>query len=668
MKDLNFIILLFCVGFISNIDIEFNEEAGIFDFILGETYNFYVPMNQSTEIEVIFIFETFTYLPFNCTFINEYSSRKGASIRNKTIENFEYYIEDGYHMYDFFYSLEDFSSTYLSFSITPNTSIENVEIELYFSGVLYNMSSGVEESFGGDVVPLYLAIPAKLGSKINVDLKVSPEDCSIKLALIEFQKNNSDYYIYVKENYTFDYKVYIYQKIISFDYVIKNTNTNFFCLKISSNNYDIDDIYATLTEDKYYYTFNDKNSIDVFNLMKYEIYLFNLKVKTNQFIDISFSIFGKDFDDNHLPLKEMIIYETMEEFDSDNLTKEIHYIKAISESFSYIVTQPETKYLLLSINPSVNFEKFNIAYNIIETTTSYKLENNTLLSLSDLYHDISYYLNISSKILDTTEYEITIKNTNISSVPFKSIYIYEYPSNKNHYATLNFKQVGKDLKCSSYFRITNYNTKQAYLKIVPKTNIKSMSVKVNTKETKLYNLNKEVKKNIGHIISKQDYYFAIDLTQNFDKKDISVNIEFKYKSDFRPTYLINYYMESKEEFKLDFGFTNFIDFEKKDNKFYGTTKFEFNFNSISYNKYEVLLINAIFEKDLDDFIIEYKYFDKKNESEGGKKNNLPFIIAPISVCVAIISLVIVIRQCRKKNANSNLIADTNGSNANLLPK
>ena len=377
---------------------------------------------------------------------------------------------------------------------------------------------------------------------------------------------------------------------------------------------------------------------------------------------------GKDIKDDNLPINKMIVYEKTEEFDSDFLKKLTYSIKTLSESFLYGVSKPETNYLSLTVNPLLNFEKFNIAYNIIETTTSYKLENNTLLSMSDLYHDISYYLNISSKILDTTEYEITIKNTNISSVPFKSIYIYEYPSNKNHYATLNFKQVGKDLKCSSYFRITNYNTKQAYLKIVPKTNIKSMSVKVNTKETKLYNLNKEVKKNIGHIISKQDYYFAIDLTQNFDKKDISVNIEFKYKSDFRPTYLINYYMESKEEFKLDFGFTNFIDFDKKDNKFYGTTKFEFNFNSISYNKYEVLLINAMFEKDLDDFIIEYKYFDKKNESEGGKKNNLPFIIAPISVCVAIISLVIVIRQCRKKNANSNLIADTNGSNANLLPK
>ena len=147
-----------------------------------------------------------------------------------------------------------------------------------------------------------------------------------------------------------------------------------------------------------------------------------------------------------------------------------------------------------------------------------------------------------------------------------------------------------------------------------------------------------------------------------------INIEFKYNLDFQPSYPIYYYMESKEEFKLDFGLRNFINFEKKDNEFHGTMEFELNFNSINYNKYEVLLINAMFEKDLDDFNIQYKYFVKNNENKNGKTNNLPYIIAPIAACIAIISLVLIIRQCRKKNANSNLIADTDGSNANLLPK
>ena len=115
MKDLSLIFLILCFGFISNIDIEFENETGIFNFSSGETYNFYVPMKQLGEIAVEFKFNNFTYLPFNCTFINEYSKRNGSSIRNKTIEDFDYAQDSDYHYYYFIYSLEDFSSTYFSF-------------------------------------------------------------------------------------------------------------------------------------------------------------------------------------------------------------------------------------------------------------------------------------------------------------------------------------------------------------------------------------------------------------------------------------------------------------------------------------------------------------------------------------------------------------------------
>ena len=102
--------------------------------------------------------------------------------------------------------------------------------------------------------------------------------------------------------------------------------------------------------------------------------------------------------------------------------------------------------------------------------------------MSDLYHDISYYLNISSKNLDASKYEITIKDTALSSAPFNKMYFIEYPSNKNHSETVNFKQVGKDLKYSSYFRASCINTRQASFKIISETNIKSMSIKVNIEE------------------------------------------------------------------------------------------------------------------------------------------------------------------------------------------
>ena len=60
----------------------------------------------------------------------------------------------------------------------------------------------------------------------------------LELTIIEYQKNNSNYYIYEKrnQNYTIDY-IYKKIKIISFNYVIKNNNTTYFCLQIQIADY-----------------------------------------------------------------------------------------------------------------------------------------------------------------------------------------------------------------------------------------------------------------------------------------------------------------------------------------------------------------------------------------------------------------------------------------------
>jgi len=657
MKDLPLIFLILCFGFISNIDIEFDEETGIFNFTSGETYNFYIQVEQLSEIQINFIFEDFTYLPFNCAYINEYSSRNGTSIRNKTIEDLEYKNNNNYHYYYFSYSLEDFSSIYISLTVTPNITIDNVKIEIYFYGGLNYISNGERTNFLDNEGPLYLAIPAIFGSNIFVELTMVQHGLTT-INLIEYQKNNSGCFIHVNKNYTSEYS------IINLNYIIQNTNTNFLCVKILYQDDNQFDVYATLTESKYYFTLYDKNSLDVFDLKTDNDYSFYLKAKYNQLINISYTMVGKDIKDDNLPINKMIVYEKTEEFDLDFLKKLTYSIKTLSESFIYVVSKPETNYLSLTVNPLFNFEKFNIAYNIIEITTSYKLENNTLLSLSDLYHDISYYLNISSKNLDASKYEITIKDTALSSAPFNKMYFIEYPSNKNHSETVNFKQVGKDLKYSSYFRASCINTRQASFKIISETNIKSMSIKVNIEEANKYYLTKEVKENIGHIISNKDYFFIIDLSQNNDKKNISVNIEFISNSGYEPNYSIYYYMGTKEEYELEQENKNYVKFEKEDKKFSGTIKYEFNFDDINKKNLKFLLINANFESDLDDFKIQYEYLETKS----GSSKILLYVLTPLAAVVALISLIIIIRQCRKKNANSNAIADTSDSNANLLPK
>ena len=126
-----------------------------------------------------------------------------------------------------------------------------------------------------------------------------------------------------------------------------------------------------------------------------------LKQKKNQLFNISFTILDPNFNDTQLPLKYIFISEDQNEFSSSHLdTRIYHEITALSESFTYPISEFNTNYLLLSIKPSSYIQQFNIEYHMIkEITTSFNLDKNVLLNLTDLYPNISYYLNIASKTL-----------------------------------------------------------------------------------------------------------------------------------------------------------------------------------------------------------------------------------------------------------------------------
>ena len=126
MKELFLIIIFFQFGFISNMDIDIKGNKSVYNLTSGETYNFYAPVNQTVQIYIYFGFINFTYAPIDCVFINEYSSRNGTSLRNYKIDDFEHYWSEGYYYHSLYYDLENFSSTYISFSFKSNSTIDNV--------------------------------------------------------------------------------------------------------------------------------------------------------------------------------------------------------------------------------------------------------------------------------------------------------------------------------------------------------------------------------------------------------------------------------------------------------------------------------------------------------------------------------------------------------------
>ena len=672
MEHLFLCIISFCIGLISSIDIDFKGHTGIYNLTSGETYNFYAPVEQLAQIYIDFVFKNFTYLPFNCVYINEYSSRNGTSLLKYQIKNIIYYESQKYYDYYLYFNLEYFSTTYISFSFKSNSTIDNMKIEFHLYGGLYNLSNGVIKCFE-DVyydTPYYFVIPTLCNTKIKVELNTTLEEDleNLELVLFEYQKNNSDYYIYESQhytNYTIDEIIDDYGYTISFNYLLKNKNTNFFCIKFLSIDHDISFLNVALREDRYYFTLYDKKSLDIFDLKPNQTYHLYLEAKMNQLINLNYSIFKRDLNNTLLPLKSMIISEDIEEFSSEHLFQFNHYIKTLSESFLYPVSEPNIKYLSLNITPLFQIEKFNIAYNMTkEIKSSFNLENNTLFNLPELYPYIRYNLSIKSKVLYVLEYEITIKNTNISSQPFQYIYFNEYPSKDSHIETLFFKKVGNDIKASSFFRIINSNTEYSTFLIKSYEYVKLSSFKVKVTGRQYYNLTKELKTNIGLLLSKQDYYFAIEVDNNI-KKVIELNMTFKLNANYYYFSSINYYRESKTKFKLDCPFFTSTSFHKNGDEFIGS--FEFDFTN-SYDKFEILLLRIESPENLDDFRIVYNYVDKKPIEKKSENKTLFYLLIPAIIIFVIGIIATIVRYCNKKKVNSNLIEGNIETKATLLPK
>ena len=298
----------------------------------------------------------------------------------------------------------------------------------------------------------------------------------------------------------------------------------------------------------------------------------------------------------------------------------------------------------------------------------FDLKNNVLFSLQELYPYITYNLKINSKFYEVLKYEIIIKNSNISSPIFKDIHLIENPSMFTHEDELSFKKDGNILKANSSFRNSKYNTQYSTFLIKSYKYVEFFSIKVNAIEDNYFNLTKEVKKNIAIILSKKEYYFQINYDYyDYRKSNKSISVEIKYKSNqkYSAFHLIYYYIHPKYDFRFRDGLRldETVLFSKNGNEFNTT------FNIEPIKDYDIYLLLIESEYDLDDFNIEYKLVEKKNEdniSNINKGLKIGLIVASVILFIAIIASIA--KYCNRKNENSNLIDNNINENANLLPQ
>ena len=549
--------------------------------------------------------------------------------------------------------MDNFSSTFFSFSFKSNSTIENVLIELYFYEELFNLSNGSTWYFSDLYYdePYYFVFPV-INSKIKVELNSTlDEDLeNLNLTLIEYQKINSDYYIYEErnQNYTIDYIYKKNIKTISLNYVIKNKNTNYFCLKFLSMKNDIGDIKIKFIENRYYYTLYEKNSLDIFDLKPNQTYHISLEAKKNNLFFIYYDIKMLDINYNNLPLELIIIYEDISEFTLDHLSQVIHYITSLTESFYYLVSESNTTYLSLNIAPKFQIEKFSIKYNIIkDIKTVFNLENNTSFSIPELYPLFTYEFIINSKILEKLEYEIIIKNDKMSSLPFNNISLIENPSNTSKENNLSFKKDGNYLKAVSSFVNTQCDTNYTTFLIKSYSHVNFFSIKVKIIGDNFYYLAEKVKKNIKFILAQKDYYFAINFNKNIPSQIIYVGLIYKSNEIYSGIYTMDYYLVNKKEFNINYPkiiYTHANDYGDEYNSI-----FEFEFKISDFYNHDILLLKLYSGSNLYDFNIDYKYVHKTSNNTPQKKDDtLIYIVIAIGSCLTIFTGIASTRVCCKK--------------------
>ena len=341
----------------------------------------------------------------------------------------------------------------------------------------------------------------------------------------------------------------------------------------------------------------------------------------------------------------MTIYEDKSEFSTEHLSQDIHRIKAISESFLYLVSQSKTKYLSLNITPQLNISKFSISYSMTKVEIiENNIKNNTLFSLSRLNPYSTYKFNINSKTLAKLEYEISIKYSDITPHPFDNISLIENPSKISKIDKLSFSKTGNYLKANSYFVNSQGDTSYTTFLIKSFDYVESFSIKVKVIGDNFYYLTKEVKKNIQLILSKKEYYFAINIDKTLKNVLIYINIKYKSNNGYPNFNSIDYYKESKNEFESELGLSLGPEYDKHGNEYNSSTILDF-----SFFNFDILLLKMVSEYNLDDFNIEYKYVDKVNNVPTEKKSNVwVYIVIAIIALILIVSACTSVKYCRKK--------------------
>ena len=526
---------------------------------------------------------------------------------------------------DYTYSIISSNVKYISFSIRPNTNINNLFIKIEVGGETFNLNNGIPIN-GLNLTarfPYTFYINIKQYQKANFILSIDNDNKTYLNGIII---NESNTYNYIPK-----IKIEGNKKLISASHVLLSNfkNNISFYINPISNIYKSSVIINVGGE-----SFDLENGASkiIKNLKAGYPYIFFLS--TNQYQSLNINLKVNNINKN--PFDIITIQElNSKTIPSSNFINKQPNISVINNntiiSLSNLVTN--SKYLVLNATPIIDINYLEI--NTELEGGNFECSNGFIKNFYNIKSGYSYYFFINIKQYENSSFILTMENTN--SNPFDLVLcecdIYNRIS-KNY--TESFKTKIENNKLVLHYSYFSKISKRVAFHIISKCNINNLNVKINNGGG-YYSLSNSYNY-YRNIISGKSYYFSLNTPLNNYYSNQIVNILFvmNYVNDNQISQIQIYEYSSLNTLSSLNQYTiDYIPSIKRENNNIKELISIYSYKVKSYlTQYVVFQITPNY--DIDNININYNFNSDDN------KNSSPFAIGISWFFIALPLLIIII--------------------------
>ena len=623
-----------------------NDVKTITNLQTGISYYFFFP---SIYFQTVLINVNMSYVstePFKDLEIYEYSIKYSSYYLQRSSQSLSTITKE----LKLTYLVNNHNTKYIALKFEPNYNINKIVVNFNAIDGVYDLSNDIAKNITNlkTGVYYYFFLPSihLQTASINLNMNYMNTKPFTYLYIYEYEskysssyQGNPQYFSPITKNN---------ELTSSFTYLVNNYKTNYFVLHFKPD-CDINYIVVKINVEGLFSLSNgvNKNITNLKSGIPYYFFLSSFQLQM-LFINLNMSYMGTDM--STVPFTYSYIYEYANRYFSKSLKYTSQSLSTtiknneLKSSFTYLVNNSNTKYIVLTFTPKYNLNY--IAVNINAEGGGYDLSNGEEKNITNLKSGISYFF-----FLPINQFQSAFINFNMSymsSEPFTYLYIYEYSSRspssyiKNSSQSFSTTIKNNELTSSFTYLVNYYNTKYIALNFTPNYNLNYIIGKIDIKNhTYKLSYNGE-KQTIYNLNSQNKYYLLIKMN---NKREIKVTLTMNY--DYSNPLSFLYIYELKDYYD---GLDSYSNKENKsitiDNK-----------NSQSIISFTYTTSNSNIEYLVLEITPNYDITSMESEFEYISSLSTGMIILIIFIClfVFIIIIICIIKIRRKHSKNSNIL-------------